>query len=246
MLTIAVCDDNPQFAVMLAEKLRNLCAFSLPERIDCTVLPEFGTAEEVLQYMSDGSLINILFLDIDMPHTDGFGLAKQLCDKYPETVIVFVSSYENFVFNSFEYNPFRFLRKSHLDAELPATFQKIIEKCVTDNESLIFSTTEGERIIRIRDISYFEGIKNYVYIHCKANISYRYRGTVTEAEQLTSKYDFFRIHSAFIVNKENVDYIDEKNAVVRMNTGDSLCISRRKLNEFKQSYMEFIRKRYIK
>ena len=245
MLTIAVCDDNPQFAGMLVKKLRQLCVYCLPDRIDCKIISEFSSANQVLEYITD-NFIHILFLDIDMPRINGFGLAEKLREKYPDIIIVFVSSYENFVFNSFEYNPFRFLRKSHLEQELPITFQKIIEKCIVDKETITFNTTEGKQIIRIKDILYFEGNKNYVNIHCKADINYKCRGTVTEMEQMMNKYDFYRVHPAFVVNLDNIEYIDKKGFCVNINNRDALRVSRRKMPEFKECYMEFIRRRYLK
>lgn len=245
MLTIAVCDDNPQFASVMTKKLRKLCAYSLPDRVDCQVICEFGSANQVLHYIQNKS-IDILFLDIDMPRVDGFGLAKVLKEKYPDTIIVFVSSYENFVFNSFEYNPFRFLRKSHLKEELPITLNEIIKKCIIDSETLTFNTTDGEKIIRIRDILYFESNKNYYDIHCTSKSVYKCRGTITEVESLVKEYDFYRIHSSFVINEENIDCIDNKNFTVHMNNGVSLNISRKKMPEFKKRYMAFIHRRYAK
>lgn len=244
MLTIAVCDDNPQFANILTKKIRHLCAFNLPDRIECKIAPEFGSANDVLRYLSKYS-INILFLDIDMPQTSGFTLAKTLNEKYPDTVIIFVSAYENFVYSSFEFSPFRFLRKSHLEKELPITFQKVIEKCIIDSETLSFQSTEGEVILRVKDILYFEGEKNYYVIHCTSGVNYRCRGTVTAVENIVRKYDFFRIHSAFVINEEHVEFIDDK-GFVHMKDGAVLSVSRRKVSDFKESYMNFIRRRVLK
>ena len=77
MLSIAVCDDDLPFAHMLTQKLRQLCAYHLPDRIDCRVVQEFGSADEVLEYLSKFS-VHVLFLDIHMPQTDGFSLARVL------------------------------------------------------------------------------------------------------------------------------------------------------------------------
>ena len=65
MLTIAVCDDNPQFAHQLTARLRELCAHLLPERVECRITAAFSSGEEVLRYLRQSS-IHILFLDIDM------------------------------------------------------------------------------------------------------------------------------------------------------------------------------------
>lgn len=243
MLTIAVCDDNPQFSKLLVTKLRQLCAYTLPERILCRVEHPFGSANEVLHYLSVRS-INILFLDIDMPEISGFELAQTIKERCPETIIIFVSAYDNFVYSSFEYSPFRFLRKSHLEEELTVTFQKVIEKCILDDETLTFQTTEGEVILRLRDILYIEGDKNYFVIH-SITTDYRCRGTMATAEKMTAPYDFFRIHSAFIINLEQVDCIDNM-GFVRMKDGRALGISRRKIAAFRDAYMQFTRRRFAR
>lgn len=244
MLTIAVCDDNPQFAHLLVKRIRELCVYHLPDRIDCQIAPAFGSGEDVLRYLQH-NVINVMFLDIDMPQINGFRLASELQIRSPDTIIIFVSAYDDFVYSSFEYAPFRFLRKSHLEEELPITFKKVIEKCISDEESLIFETIDGDTLLRLRDILYFEGEKNYYVIKMVSGKTYRCRGTMTSVEDRIKPYDFFRVHSAFIVNEEHIDNIHEDGYLV-MKNGALINISRRKLVAFKDSYMQFTRRRFAK
>ena len=245
MFTIAVCDDNLPFAHALAQKLRYLCAHYVPDRIDCQIAPEFGSADEVLQYLSEFP-IDVLFLDIHMPQTNGFQLAGVLNEKYPDTTIIFVSAHNNLVYKSFEFSPFRFLRKDHLEEELPSAVQKVIEKCITNNETFLFQTTKGEILLRVKDILYFESEKNYYTVHCVSGAAYHCRGTISSVEEATNKFNFFRIHSAYIINEEHVEHIDDKKEIVHMKNGVVLNISRKKISHFKNSYMDFIRRRFIK
>jgi DNA-binding LytR/AlgR family response regulator len=243
VLTIAICDDNLHFSTTLSKKLHDLCAKNLSERIDCQIAPTFSTAHAVINYLKKSS-INILFLDIDMPDINGFKLAEYLCKNHPDTVIIFVSSYEDFVYSSFEYCPFRFLRKSHLKEELPITFKKAIDKCIFDNEALTFFTTDGEEILRVKDIILFEGQKNYYAIHTTSGKVYKCRGTLNSAEQMVNKFDFYRIQSSYIVNLEHIESLD--NEFITMKNSMNISISRRKYNEFKSSYMQYVRRRITK
>jgi len=243
MLTIGICDDNPHFAQALMKKLHELCAYNLSERIDCKVIPSFGAAEEVVNYLKKQQ-INILFLDIDMPGVNGFKLAEHLCQTHPDTIIIFVSSYEDFVYSSFEYSPFRFLRKAHLNQELPLAFQKVIEKCLLDKEVLAFNTIEGEQLLRIKDIVLFEVQKNYYAIKTTSSKVYKCRGTLNSVEELVCQYDFYRVQSSYIINYEHVSNIE--NDCLVMKTGETISISRRKLNAFRNEYMKFIRRRITK
>lgn len=241
MLTIAVCDDNPQFARQLTARLRELCAHVLPERADCRITAAFSSGEEVLRYLCESS-IHVLFLDIDMPGMGGFELASHLKEATPDTLVIFVSAYDDFVYSSFEYAPFRFLRKSHLEEELPVTLQKVVEKCLMDSETVTFSTVEGELTLRVKDILYLEGEGNYYAVRASGGGTYRCRSTLSAAEELVKGYDFFRIHQAYVVNLDRIRSIGEDGAL-RMDNGVTLYVSRRKLTAFREAYMQFTRRR---
>ena len=71
---------------------------------------------------------------------------------------------------------------------------------------------------------------------------YKCRGTMKSVDALTEKYDFFRIHSAYIVNLEHIDNINSKGFLVMKNE-KILSISKKRMQGFKDAYMEFIRRR---
>ena len=241
MITIAVCDDDRLFAAALKEKIRHLCAYLLPERIECHVEEEFCSGGDVLVYLENHP-INILFLDIDMPEMSGFTIAEQLNRKHPDTLLLFVSAHEQFVYSSFEYSPFRFLRKSHLEAELPNALVKAVESFTRTKEMLLFSTTDGDIWFPARDILFFEGQRNYYLIHTVSTV-YRCRGTMAQAGSMTEQLDFFRIHVGYIINLENIEKLCGTNTV-QMKNGTMLPISQRRLAEFRSVYMQFTRRRY--
>ncbi len=243
MLTIGICDDNPIFASSLSNIIRKLCAKYLSERIDCQIAPVFNKGQDVIDYLQTSS-INILFLDIDMPDMNGFKLAEHLCKEHPDTIIIFVSSYEDFVYSSFEYCPFRFLRKSHLNDELPITLKKALDKCVFNNEALSFFTIDGEEILRVKDIILCERQKNYYVIYTTSGKNYKCRGTLGSIEKELNKFDFYRVQSSYIVNLEHIESLDNK--FIIMNNGINISISRLKYDEFKSLYMQYVRRRITK
>lgn len=240
-MTIAVCDDNLSFAQLLKARIGRLIAYCAPEELDISLAPAFSCACEVLEYLKENEL-DILFLDIDMPSMSGFELAKILRDVYPDTTIIFVSAYEEFVYTSFEFCPFSFLRKGHLDKELEVTLKRVIEKYTLSNELLLFSTTEGDVALRVKDILFFEGQKNYFYIKALHDKEYRVRGTMKLLENRTQGLDFFRIHSAYLVNLEHIEKISSDGYLI-MKNGKMLSISRKRLANFRSAYMKFIRRR---
>ena len=244
MIKIAVCDDNKSFAEALGREITAFCAREIPEASDCRVYPAFTSAEDVLAHLEKEGF-DLIFLDIDMPRITGFDLAERIAELYPETLIIFVSAYDNFVYSSFAYSPFRFLRKSHLKDELTPTLLKAIEKITQKEKTVSFICTDGPITLRTSDISCFESNGNYYTIRCVGGEEYKCRGTITSLERFCDDSRFFKIHSAYIINLEQVNRITDSNRVL-MNNGMEIGISRRKIGEFKEIYMQFIRRRYSK
>lgn len=241
MIVFAVCDDDTAFAGLMARHLRKLFV-SLPDEIECHVRT-FFSANQVLNYVEQNP-IHVLLLDIDMPDKNGFELAEALQKKSPSTIIVFVSAYETYVYDSFKYTPFGFLRKDHLKSELDQTIQKVLDKYLESNQTIIFSTVDGDINIRIRDIVYIESVKNYYEIHSGENTVYRCRGTLSSAEEILQNHSFYRIHTAFLVNMSNIGSVSS-NRNITLTDGTALNASLRKWKGFHDAYMEFARKRVI-
>ena len=241
MIRFLICDDDPSFAAALTEQLTNL-ASKYSEELDIRIGPTFTDGSLVLSSM-DRIPFDVIFLDIDMPNISGFDLALEITKRNPKVLIIFVSAYDNFVYQSFAYSPFRFLRKLHLAEELPAAFYKAVEKCISDTQGLSFSTGEGNVTLRPSDIMYFENEKNYYLIRCENGATYKCRGTFRSLDQILADRRFIKIHSGYIVNMEHIAE-SLGGADVRMKNGAVLSISQAHRREFKESYMQFTRRRY--
>lgn len=177
-----------------------------------------------------------------MPNITGFQLAEKINIALSDTIIIFVSSYENFVFSSFEYSPFRFLRKSKINEELEDTLLKAVKRCMSSSEVIIIKA-DGESVeLRVSDILYIESDRNYYNI-CGSNFKYRCRGTISQAEEMVKKYNYFKINSGCLVNMERIQRFESPNRVVTDNK--TLYISQRRVSNFRAAYMYFTRKRVI-
>lgn len=241
MLTIAVCDDHRPFAKKLEEKVKTICAARVPEQVDYQILPAFFSAKELLAALNQQS-IDILFLDIEMPVMNGFTVAHQLREQFPNMLLIFVSSYEDRVYSSFSYGPFWFLRKPYINEELPFILQKAISHYLFNIESILFQTKNGETVLHIKEILYFEAEHNYYKIHCVSGITYICRGALTSIENKMKEYHFYRIHSAYLINMMYIQQILPTNMIL-MKNGIQFPISRPRLASFKKAYSHFIRRR---
>ena len=148
MIVFGVCDDDKVFSDLLSENLRRMTV-RFPEEIECYIRT-FHSAAEVLDYIALNPL-DALFLDIDMPDMNGFELADALSIKSPSTRIVFVSGYDNFVYDSFRFNPGCFLRKSKIRDELPGVINRIVESILDEAQTGTFDTVHGPLSLPLKD-----------------------------------------------------------------------------------------------
>jgi DNA-binding LytR/AlgR family response regulator len=77
-------------------------------------------------------------------------------------------------------------------------------------------------------------------VHTVNDRTYTCRGTLTQFGKEVEQYDYFRIHSAFLVNLEHVDRMLDDGYVMVGST--SLPVAQRRMQDFKRAYMDYIRR----
>ena len=170
-------------------------------------------------------------------------MAKRLTAINPNIMIVFVSAHDHYVFEVFEFFPFAYLRKNRIAEELPAILERIKKRALDQSMKISVETTLGPALINVYDVNYIKAQKNYYLIVTEGKKTITCRGTLSEAEKVWSKYDFFRIHSAFIVNMEQVQSIIDNHVLVGT-TNEKLPIAQRRLSAFRKQYSEFTLRKF--
>ena len=239
MVTMALCDDNAQFLALLEDNIKQECANLRLKNFECNLLPCFTNAEDVLAYMKNHP-IDVLFLDINLPSMSGFDLANILCQEHRETLIVFMSSEDHFVYDCFEFSPFAYLRKNCMAQELPRILARIAEKSLEPTKQIMLATKEGNLSCFIKDILYIESKHNYFVVNCLYGKSYTCRGTLSYVEDAVAQFNFYRVHSAFLVNLEYVDRIVENSFVLIK--GQSVPVAQKRMVDFRKTYTAYTRR----
>ena len=111
----AACEDNLGALGLIRERLEG--AFhdqKLPIVVDA-----YSDPRMLLKAVGDGRRYDLFFLDIDMPGLNGIELCRRLRADGSRALVVFISGKEELVFQTFEVQPFRFVRKNHFQEELP-------------------------------------------------------------------------------------------------------------------------------
>lgn len=190
-------------------------------------------------------LCDIVFLDIDMPEMNGFDIAKILNNIRPDITIIFVSSFDNFVFESFEYHPFRFVRKSNLKEDIDSALNAYQREIERKKDVYFFKTNEAERSVKTSDIMYFESMGHDIFIYTvDGNFKIkRERDKNMTVKFITEKFEnkgFIRVHKSFLVNYLYIHTINYSNIILKNNL--KISINPRKANDIKKIYQKFVMK----
>lgn len=211
---IYICDDEP--------KIRSDLAKTVSKLILNSSIIEFAKGSDLIARMSEEAC-DILLLDIDMPDLSGLDIAKRLGNMPKKPLLVFVTSHDELVYDSLQFHPFGFVRKSHIDSELPKILADCVDELNSRERHFAFHTAAAEIKLRLDEIIYFEADGNYLKLFT-TNDEYRFRDTLGAVESSLSDCGFVRIHKGFLLNQAAVKklYADE----IELTNGSRLPIGR--------------------
>ena len=239
MLNIIICDDDSSFSGKLKEDIYSLLdSLTEASQLDysCDVV---YPAAQLLEYARTNH-IDILFLDVEMPDMNGMKIAEYFFEHSKDTKIIFVSSFEEYVFYSIRFNPFRFIRKSNVSAELAEAVSSAVFDILLSDKYLIFNGRYEKFSIQISRILYVtkEKHKNYMMVKC-VNEEYRVRGTIHSIyEQLKDSF-FVRVNSGTLVNMKYIFNISEDQLTLTDESRHG--ISRDLKKHLSSEYLRYIR-----
>lgn len=233
MIKIAVCDDEKRVLSEINRKLQEEF-----ERLNCQAdVFQTNNPFELLEHIKINS-VDVMFLDIDMPSLSGMDIAQFLMDNDANTLLVFVTSHDALVYQSFKYHPFGFIRKSHFNEEIGAVVRSLIVELQKKSEYFSFKTNEGFFKVLFTDILYFDSKSNYINLHLDDNL-YKFRGTITSLENKLSLKGFIRTHKGFLVNQQHVFAI--KGDDIELSNKEILPIGRTNRENVKKTILRYMR-----
>lgn len=234
---IYLCDDSFDFIDIIESKLREI----LQKNERMYSITAFSTGENLIKAFAN-CYADVVFLDIDMPNMTGFEAAEALQNINPAVNIVFITSHEDKVFQSYEFHPFWFVRKSHLE-DLNIVLSKLLSKIDSENKEkqTIFKLIAENKTVEI-DMTktlYIQAYKHYIIIKNLDNSEIQIRCKISDAEQQLTPFHFIRIQNSVILNCRFIEKLTSKTALLHNN--ETFNISRERSNDIKVKYQKFVR-----
>lgn len=207
-MKICVCDDDKH----TAEKIRGLIKEQTPEfQVDM-----FSCGEDVL---SDGSF-DIAFLDIQMSGASGIDTAAELKKRFPDIIIVFISSYSDYVTDAFSLEAFQYLVKPVDRDKFCEVFHKALDSYKKAHYLHKIHSNKGELYIPIRNIMYIETYGRRLRIWTNQD-KFEYNDKIKSEYDKLRPFDFVRAHQGCIVNMQYVRNWTKTQFILK----DGQCIS---------------------
>jgi two-component system LytT family response regulator len=170
---------------------------------------------------------DLLFLDVQMPGLDGFGVLDAVAGLHLPAV-VFVTAYDNYAMKAFDAHAIDYLLKpfsaERFDLALQRARDDISARGAQDARRRLlqllasrtaesryvhrFIVRDGERYLLVRtgDVHAFEAEGNYVRLKTDAG-SYMVRMTMADLEKKLDPARFARIHRSAVVNIDRIERI---------------------------------------
>ncbi len=216
MVRIAVCDDDLRFTAGLEEMVHREA-----ENAGISVETEaYSDGFALVGDIEKGYRYDLIFLDIEMERVDGINAARQIRRIDRSALLIYVSSYEQYLKELFEVEPFRFLSKPVDRAKLRKYFRDACARMGGTEVYYRFSFNKEIRKVAVRDIVYFESRNRVVHIFMADGSAEFFYGRLNVVEKELSEgcHEFLRIHQSFLVN---YSYIEKMNfSVVTVIFGD--------------------------
>lgn len=210
-----IVDDEPLARAMLRS--------FLADDTEMEVIGECGDGYTAVE-MIESAAPELVFLDIQMPDLDGFGVLRSLTpDAIPN--IAFVTAYDQFALKAFDVHAIDYLLKpfdrERFERTLARAKQQIaLQKRGDSNEALlqllneqrahaqpvqrIFVKSGGKAFfVRPDEISWIEAQGNYVALHIGAK-SYLLRQTINAFEKQLDPAKFQRVQRSSIINLDTI------------------------------------------
>ncbi|MEJ1238610.1 LytTR family DNA-binding domain-containing protein [Chryseolinea sp. T2] len=215
-----IVDDEPLARNLLTDYVRKVPQLNLVDTLSSPL--------QVMDALRNNE-IDVMFLDVQMPDLTGISLLKALQKK---PLIVLTTAYSEYALEGYELDVADYLLKPITFERFLKAVEKITQRLaerlpsgpsvapvahkqgVEASQPFVF-VKDGTKLIKLRidDIQYVEGLKDYVTIHTKTQKIVSLQRLKALEEELPAD-KFIRVHNSFIVAFNAIDVIHKNDVQV--------------------------------
>ena len=185
----------------------------------------------------------LVFLDIEMTHMNGFQMLQQL--PKIDFEIIFTTSYDQYAITAFKFSALDYLLKPvdreelekgvqrvskkinpPVSQQLEILLQKINQPAITV-QRIALPTMQGLEFVPVESILHCSSSNNYTEFFLTDKKKLLVSRTLKEVEDMLADHSFLRVHNSYIVNLNAVTrYIKGEGGYLVMTDGSTIDVSR--------------------
>jgi two-component system LytT family response regulator len=235
MIKAVIVEDEP----LVAELLQNLLRIHCPQVEVLASYRDPRQALEMIPQLQPG----LVFLDVEMPHLNGFELLSKLGSTSFE--VIFTTGYDQYAIKAIRFSALDYLVKPVDPSELVAAVEKYeskTSKTIPQQLDILFArlhqqqkpadrlaipTLDGLQIIPVSQIIYCGSSSNYTIFVLQDKQKLTVSRTLKDIEEMLAEHNFLRVHHSYLVNLDQVKkYIRGEGGSLLMSDGSSVDVSR--------------------
>ena len=201
-----------------------------------------SSAIEAMEFLKT-TPVDLLFLDIQMPDLTGIDFSKMLPK---ETRVIFTTAFDEYALDGFKVEALDYLLKPFDYAEFLAAANKastwfnLVKRKQTapkpvENNEFLFVKSEYKQVrIKLSEVLYFEGLKDYIKIWLKDQPKpILTLMSLKSLEDELPESQFMRVHRSYIVSLNNIDVIERSQILIN---DQRITVS----DQYKPQFLAFI------
>ena len=237
MIRIAICED----VLPELERERHLVKAIMNNLSVNTEVSCFQSGEDLLCEIDTTGNRDIFFLDIEMSGMNGIETAKEIRQRDPRTILIFVSSYDQYCKELIGVQPFAFLDKPLSEKKLEKVLKYAVNIRFSVCESYSFSYQKMQYNIPLEEIRFFQSDKRVIHVNTSRKGTlikeYLFYGKLEAVEETLNNTNvkFLRLRKSFLVNPQFiVEYAANK---VVLDNGMVIEVSKNYKDTVRQYYV---------
>lgn len=241
MLHIVICNNQPAEREAVQRAVEDYF-----QRLDdhTGIFSKFDNTMDLMDYLENGGLCDIVLLDICLPDVDGIAAAQQLRRREDSSQIIFLTASRDFAVEAFALNAAHYILKPFTQEQMNEAMSRAVGALRLDGgqEKIVLKGERGVlQVVEARTILYVENYRHHRAVfttHGELKETGRTLSELaTELERIHPDL-FMRPYRGYVVNREVIQTVSSDGILLQ--NGDVIPVKAGDFRKLCQSQVDWV------